>query len=536
LNTSNLWSRNSVFAPKFRPFGLRFVLVGLLSMTIIVAASRSVLAESPDEELTFRRMGISRIENLAGKSVAKGLDDWVEKAVRETLRFEVIRLKKPLRLNGSADEIRARSRARKLDLVLTGKIQRADRKVRLALALFEGSSGKPFAVEYAMYDPSAKGAAGKEAVEDLISKLTGRIPYGALVTEVREKNIHLNAGRLSGIETGDALAVVEILAVQRHPFTGEAIGFKTETVGRLRVIEANERSSVAVVDQMQPGKFIRIGSKIVFHPSKAALSRAEALKKEYFARESARPIKPAKRAAPEHGGAVPTESRVQFAVGTGLAENFYRFDSDEFEFKRRTTALLTVEVRGMAWMTRSLGIGFSFRQGNMNFDEIDGSPINVDSTVRWIDGGIAYRHRFRSDGRGPMVLAGAGYHQYRFDPNKKDDTFFNQYTVSGPFLGVGADVPVRGPVSLRAGMRVWPWLKNRESGVDSGNGSSGSGYQLQAGAHVRVWRDLGIEAMYGLERYHSDFTGTGTRGPSGVTHAKVTEIYNGFHIKLTGTF
>ena len=510
----------------------------LLSVFALLTVASPSHAQTVGEALTFKRIGLFEIEDQTQKGLGRKMGELVRGKIEEAYRFEIIRRSETIQWPGQPEEILRLGQATGVDLVVAGKIAWADQSLKLSLGLFEGKTGKPFALEYDRIREWKKPEVLDQAVRGLVRKLTGRIPYKALVTEVQDKRVRFDAGTLHGVEKGLKATVFEITGVERHPFTHELIGFQTEEIAEVIVTEVSERSSVATLFLVQKDKKIQENDKIRFTPSQAALAQAEVLKKELLAKEEqGRVALEAQRlqARPRPAPTAPTD-KIRLAVQTGLFNNTFDFDSNELTFARKAKGILTIEIQGDVWFVPSWGLGLAYQQSGIQFDQIDNDPIDANATVSWIRGGMRYRYLLKETENPSAVIAMVGYQFYQFQVSPKDQTFFVDYTLQGPFLGLEGAFPLSNRFGFGSVLEYLPFMDYRERSVDSGTDSKARGYRIKAGGHYRMREKVQVALYYVYEKYMADFSGVGSRGAAGVTDARSEETYKGLNLSLTTVF
>ena len=495
-------------------------------------------AQTLEEILTFKRIGLFEIKDKTRKQLGRKIGAMVQETVEETFRFEIINQSEVIDLPGQPEKILRMSREAGMDLVLAGKVKKVGRSIMLTLALFDGKTGNPFATESDRIKRWKKPDVLDHAVRGLVRKLINRIPYKALVTEVKDERVRFNAGTLHGVEKGLKVSVFEITGVESHPFTHVVVGFQMEEIGQLEVTEASKHSSIATIFRLGRGKKVQMNHKIRFRPSQAALARAEILKKELLSKQQQEQVAleaQTVKTVHEPQSAISTE-KVRLSLQTGLFNDTFDFDSNELSFERKANNILSIELQGDVWFATSWGIGLSYRQSGMQFDQIDGDSIDVDATASWIKGGVRYRYFFKKGKIPPHVIATGGYQLYQYQFDRQDQPFFIDYTLEGPFLGFEGRFPLSHLFGLGMGLEYFPLIDYREGAASSGTDSSADGYRIKAGGYYSKWEKIDFSLWYVYERYTAEFSGIGERGNVGITGARSKETYNGFNFNLTTMF
>jgi len=195
---------------------------------------------------------------------------------------------------------------------------------------------------------------------------------------------------------------------------------------------------------------------------------------------------------------------------------------------------------GKTTLTAAITNVLSKQAGNathaMKFDQIDNDPIDANATVSWIRGGMRYRYLFKKAENPSAVIAMVGYQLYQFQVSPKDQTFFVDYTLQGPFLGLEGAFPLSNRFGFGSVLEYLPFMDYRERSVDSGTDSKARGYRIKAGGHYRMREKVQVALYYVYEKYMADFSGVGSRGVAGVTGARSEETYKGLNLSLTTVF
>ena len=120
------------------------------------------------------------------------------------------------------------------------------------------------------------GAEGvKRVIEGLVFRLFNRVPYDAKVLSMQGRFIVVSGGAEQGVQVGDDIAISRVSVISRHPATGAWNKFSVEELGRGKVAEVKDRTSIArLTGQIKAGA-IRVGDgvKLVRIASRARFAR-----------------------------------------------------------------------------------------------------------------------------------------------------------------------------------------------------------------------------------------------------------------------
>lgn len=124
------------------------------------------------------------------------------------------------------------------------------------------------------------GAAGiNSLIEGLVYRLFNRVPYDAKILSMQGRFIVVSGGLEQGVQVGDEITVSRVAVASRHPATGVWNKFSIEELGRAKVAEVKDRTSIAqMTGQIKPGA-IRVGDsvKLVRIASRARFTREAAV-------------------------------------------------------------------------------------------------------------------------------------------------------------------------------------------------------------------------------------------------------------------
>jgi len=117
------------------------------------------------------------------------------------------------------------------------------------------------------FDESLVGKAAREAVKDvikLIDKNAPNIPWQAKVVTVKGGKVFINAGSVSGIQTGDVFSIYQKGEELVDPDTGLSLGSMDTKVGAIKVTNPNlgegkaSQCSIVSGSGFNRGDFVRI--------------------------------------------------------------------------------------------------------------------------------------------------------------------------------------------------------------------------------------------------------------------------------------
>ncbi|MBI5182594.1 MAG: hypothetical protein HZA06_06775 [Nitrospirae bacterium] len=505
-----------------------------LSATLLFFTS-AVHASKIGEELTFKRIAILKLEDASKGDYGDIINKSLKNSLMDAVRFEINapdKIKKAPKTKNEAIKIGKGLRA---DAIITGSIKFEDNILKIFVEITNVMSGSLFATETKWIKEKPTNENIEKGVKELTARLISRIPYKALVTEVGEDEIIINAGRFHGVEQGTKLSIFEIKDFKRHPFTGEIVSIEKEEIGEFTAKSVEDAVTRAKVKTIKKNRVAEVGNKIEFKPSLKIIADNAQRRKEYLSRierlPEAREVKKEEKIELEKRN----WNMVGFDAFVGLANNDYTFNSNGLKFMRNANYFLTAGVKGEFWPVPFLGAEFLYRTGWISFDKIGSSNVDISAAPSWLTANLEYRHIFSSKATSPHLIVKGGYHIYDFSVNKSELTYFNNYSYRGFNIGLGAKIPFLENLGLNVNGDYQPMLTASEDPVTSGSEGKGFGYSLGIGIYYKIINGFMADLNYFYTSYKIDFNGAGTRG-TGTTNASSTETSNGLNLNVRYEF
>jgi hypothetical protein len=517
--------------------------VVLFLVTAVETPSFSAEPVQPksSEKILFKKIGVLNPEDRTHGQYGKSIGKQVRRALASTFRFEIVpqpKLSKELPLSES--DLADLGQKYKLDGLVTGIVEIKDRSLKIKLILLEARTGIPFAREFATVKDFKRPDALQRGVQTLMVKLIGRIPYRAVVTQVRDKGrtITVNAGRLHGLGKGMRLQVFRIKGVKRHPFTNEVIGVEKVSVGELIVVRADDRVSRTRPFHRKKGQAFSPGDYVVFKPSvkvqsdtasirEALLARQE---REWMALEEAARKEKEKKPAP-----VRKFSRGELAVNIGTAWSSFRLNSDQLVFNRKISTFPLGNVSGELWVRPSWGVDADYQIGFAKLDRRGSNSTGVRTRPYWYATHLKYRHILWPDTTALELIGRAGYAWYVYRVSRTDDQFLSNTRYRGPSVGLEGRLPLTPKVTASLGVDYQPVLRVDEHPVTSGEEASSWSIGFHAEGRYHLGSGFWISIRYLFDDFIAGYSGTGTRS-GGVTGTKSKDELNSVMLGLVAEF
>ena len=99
----------------------------------------------------------------------------------------------------------------------------------------------------------------KQKISDLTYRLLNRLPIDIFVTSTQGRYITLNGGLNQGLHFGDQLDIHRAFVVGTHPAHGGFKDFETQLVGKVKLIDSQSSSAVAIIESQPYEGAIQIG-------------------------------------------------------------------------------------------------------------------------------------------------------------------------------------------------------------------------------------------------------------------------------------
>ncbi|MBI3812621.1 MAG: hypothetical protein HY283_10555 [Nitrospirae bacterium] len=529
--------------------GHRIIPSIILCLVILLSSSSVLQAQSDKGVVVFKRIGFLGLEDRTHQGLAKNIGKEMRRELAATFRFEVIPQQNPSKeLPLSAPDLSDMGKKFELDGIITGIVEIKGKDLKIVLTLFEGETGDPFAREFIVMKDWKSPEAVEKGVRTIMDKLIGRLPYQAVVTEVKDKGktITINAGRLQGLGDGMKLQIFRIVKVNRHPFTREMIGVEKVNVGDLTVVRADERFSIIKPSRLLKGQTVEKGQYVHFKPSPKVLSELTSRRDELLAQQerdwmameqaSQREKQAKEREVKEKRSLEHKVSRGKLELSTGLGWAKFSLTSDQLALDRKISTFPLAGVSGEYWVVPSLGLDADYQIGFVKLDRLSNSgSINVHARPYWYAIHLQYRY-ILWPGRTDLELIGRiGYAWYTYPVSSTDSQFFTNTRYYGPSIGFEGRLLLTSNLATGIGVDYLPILKVNEHPVNNGDDASSHAIRFHAEGRYRLKSNLWISIRYLFRDYIINFSGTGTKG-GGITNAKTTDDLNSVLLGLSTEF
>lgn len=327
-----------------------------------------------------------------------------------------------------------------------------------------------------------------------LDRTLGKLPFKGMVTGRDNSSLTINLGSGSGVKVGDTLVIGTIDEAKRHPLLREIVDWRMSATGKAVVEQTEEGLAFARVTEEESGRAINRFQKVLqVLPVPANASPAIHDEKEV----------PATLDDP------PTLGWAAASLGFGSYSR--QFSSLTSTDSRKGSGLaVTLAGEGQLWLTREwfgemkLGYGFwgysqdSVATGEQTLSGASGSLFQFK-----IAGG--YHYLITGDFFGPKgwVKFGIRSNSYKLPVNTAEFTTSSGFTA--PFLGLGADIPLRGPYGLLLDLEFGLITSGSETGEPNGAVNSASDVGIRVGGYWHLKPRMTLRAVFEIQGNTADF-------------------------------
>ncbi|MCC6545005.1 MAG: hypothetical protein IT392_11005 [Nitrospirae bacterium] len=510
-----------------RPLQLFFSLSCLFVLFFLIPPF--VFADAPNDVFLFKKLALLNTDDRTGKDYGEKIEKIVRDELEQMLRFDIIpqdkvRVQHPL----SQQSLGTINKILQADGFIVGRVDLSNEMINISLEILD-KRGEMFALELLAVNELASLADLEENVRELVVKLIRRIPYKAVITQVKNGVVTFDAGLKHGVETGSKVSLFEIIGVKRHPYTDEIISFKRKDLGVIQVTQVEDLSATGKIISSKKGAKIKAGSKADFIPSEKFILESHIEKNELLAEKKLSPelLNTGEQRLTKEP---PGRPRGSLAVSAGLLLNDYKISSNQFNFRRDTSPVTSVTMAGEYWVLAPLGADVSYSASWIYFKQT-GSVPKTDASLSWLTAHLKYRHFFSSDRLSPEIVGSVGYHIYDFEVDKSDSKYFNNIKYSGIDIALTASYPMTSKMKGVVNVGYLPSLDIEEDPVTSGTNPHAYGYYFGLAEHFNVSDKTALALRYYYLAYHAKFSGDGTRG-AGTTDTEIRDLCQGINLSL----
>ncbi|MGZ3771693.1 MAG: outer membrane beta-barrel protein, partial [Bdellovibrio sp.] len=414
----------------------------------------------------------------------------------------------------------------KSEAALSSKIIRGPKGISITLTLFVGREGKPLLQESLTDYKGFETADIRNQVRKLFENLKYRMPFRANILSRRGQQVTLNLGSYYGLKDNGHVSVVQIIKVNRHPKFKTLISTEKEVLGRVKLFKVEPYLSFGYIElEKEPG-VITVGSKVMPDEFVKYSTPVTTPSGKILADVTTRPDKDvAFGENPEEWSPTmpPQFGKIQLLAGFSSYTQNASLSNESITGDAKLAP--NIMVRGEMWLNPQWFVGLLLRQSVFSIDNTltNSNPGKLNMAMAQYGVNLGYNFLLTNDFFGPKLQLGLGYQNTNFTVDDSNPTAFTTMKYGGLLFSLAGQFPISEEIPMEIGAKFDFFMnpsvsENKTSGSSSTNQINSfsffGDYKLRPRFKVRG------ELI--LENYNSNFTGTGARTASGVSHRMTT--------------
>lgn len=494
--------------------------LALLAFGSIGAQAELVRENKPNLDQQFRLKRIflfPSVDDLSGV-LAPALDQRLHETFSKNSRFELVRDPAIVKALSPDDSAYQRVAVNESVHREAAKISKADATILLRTRTVGGTTemtldwrdvqGKMLFSETATLPAFSSVDSQRSLVDTLVGNIVSKIPFQGTVTGRTAQTLTLDLG-YNAVNVGDAVDLVRLNTVQRHPLLQTVVSIDYTRVGSARVATVDRTIAFAEIVEEINGEKITADNKVIAIKHVAIAPRA--------GNGAAPAPEPSRDAAPAPAQASPAADvvlrgdferpmarygSVTGGLHLGSISHSQTISGNVADY---SAFGFGGQLGGEFWITRQwiLALGYGFQSATLSGDIPNSSTgtrdqVTVGSTS-WkrvdVYGGYKLFTSDRSDGT--TVLFAFGYQSTTMSMPVNSSLGTGEKSFSGIQLRVDGDVAITHNDRINAGVNFQPFAGLTETGYSLGetNGASSVGIRL-GWSHQFVPNLWGSIAMY----------------------------------------
>jgi hypothetical protein len=348
----------------------------------------------------------------------------------------------------------------------------------------------------------------KSAIERAVDTMVRKVPFHANVTGRDGSSVTVNVGMNANLGPGDTLVVATLEEVKKHPLLRAIVDWRVAPTGRLEVESVDEGIAFCRVVEEESGRVIARYQKVTQIIPKPAPPPQPLLEGE---------PKETSDTPPSLGFAAPG-----LWIGS-VSRNF------SYSGGGRTGGgmLIGGKVEGQLWFTSEWFLDVGLGLGTSGYDQDNlatGLPTGIPGgtvtafAIRF-SGGYNFYRSGGVYGQRAWVRAGLSSLGYSLALNTTE--YQSPTTFGGPFLGLGADLPVRGRYGATLSLDFGILSSASETGLGMGASQAATSFSIYAGGYYRITPRMTARVGFDLMAQSADFVDQ-TLGPVNLTQKVVS--------------
>jgi hypothetical protein len=354
-------------------------------------------------------------------------------------------------------------------------------------------------------EPEAGKSLGSEGLKNELKKamdaLIAQLPFQAQVNGRDSDWVTINIGRADSIKPGDQLTLATLEDVKRHPLLGTLIDWRMLETGQVEIDSVDGGIAFGRVLSQEPGRQISRFQKVIRVVPAAAqkgdtppLTRVE--KQEEMEKERERDI-----------------ARLGwFSISPQLG-NFARTISTSNGTQGKTGGgfYLGARADGQLWLTKEFFTELSFAYGFSGYtqqDIISGAEeaaAEGSATFSHVSFAGGYNYYVTRDLQGPRGFVKVGYRSRSYSLPSVVASSLAPISFSSLFLGVGADLPLRGGYGILLSFDIGVFKSLTQTDLTLGTDLSVTDYGVFLGGYFRMAPKMMIRAGLDIQGNSADF-------------------------------
>lgn len=495
-------------------------------------ASGAVYKSEIDELLTVETVSVLPFSDNVQGIYSRPLETHFSETLGKKHRWDVLPINSvgpvlsPEDLEDDLEKAKQMAAGISANAFFASRISKGPNGVNIVLSLFLTKDAKLLAKatlkDFKRFDVAEL----KNQMDDLLQKVTVQVPYQGRVMSRDAQRVTINIGRKDGIQAGQILSVIQLIAVTRHPKFNFLISSEKEIIGRVKILKIDDTLSFGTIVTEKEKGAVRKGAKIagldfVTYPDTNALSDPSG-GQDLADREDGKVSFGANPTA-----WLPKRTPTFGQVGARLGNTFFNGTTDltgAATLNASTYFAPSVAIDGELWVTPEFSMHVGFKQGIIPIDNprAGASPNKLNQSLTQYEFLFGYNIRLSSTVWGPSLELLAGYMNYRLFVDSSQPQAFTTTTYTGLKTGLRGSFPVDVQGLWSAGadafMTFQPNLS--ESPVTSGATSDSTIIMFGVFGFKKLTENLKGMGRLDFEQYTSSFSGTGSRAESATTSSQ----------------
>jgi hypothetical protein len=404
------------------------------------------------------------------------------------------------------------------DAFFAARVSKGPNGVTIVLSLFLTKDSKLLA-KATLKDAKRFDVADlKNQMESLLAKIVAQIPYQGRILSRDGQRLTVNVGKKDGVQVGQIISVIQIIAVTRHPKFNFIVSSEKEIIGRVKILKVDDTLSFgSLITEKEKGA-VRKNAKIagldfVTYPESNLLSDASG-GKDLTDRDDSK-VSFGDNPTAWLPTRTPTFGQVGARLGNTLYNSSMNLTATGGSLSSQTFFAPSVAIDGEIWITQALSAHAGFKQGIIPIKNprAGAGPPDLNQSLTQYELLFGYNFRFAATVWGPSLEALIGYFNYRLYIDDSTPPAYTTMTYNGLKFGAKGFFPVTDDGKWGAGAEMFMVFnpKMSETPVTSGATAKNSINMFGLFGTYKLTENTKILGKLDLEQYTTSFTGFGSR-------------------------